>query len=86
MSLTFPIIHLNGSSKSFLQEEYRLAARSVRATIDVVAKVYPHGRDYYPISPDALLSAQAEHAARLSKLREVAEELEAIWENLSDQR
>ena len=81
--MTFPVIHLNGSSKSYLEQQYRDAATAVRRARDVVAQNGPHGRDYYTLPGDAFGEARKEHEARLKRLREVTEELEQIWEEVS---
>lgn len=79
-----PFIHLNGSSRAALLEQYDQARRAVSGARRVVEAASPNLRDYYP-HPDgegAYKRALAEHASRVERLAAVAEELHAICEHL----
>jgi len=76
--LAVPTLHLNGSYGPDLCRAYQDAVSAVYAALNVVAQSAPHGRDYYPQGDGALRQAQAQHDARLGHLRQVADELCAI--------
>ncbi len=77
--LTFPIIHLNGTSANSLLEGYRDAAHCLYDCIALVQKTGPHGRDYYVSKdPQALEKATQDHRARLEKLASVLEDLQEL--------
>lgn len=73
-----PTVHLNGTSRDELLNQIRDAHQAVGAAMDALRKATPHGRDYYPQGPDAILSAQAEHEDRMQKLAAVRAQLEII--------
>jgi len=82
----FPLVHLNGTSRASLLEQYDQARRAVSGARRVVEAVSPNLRDYYPL-PDgeaAYKRALAEHLSRVERLVAVAEELGAICEHLED--
>ncbi len=83
--MQFPRIHINGTSGEDLLAQYEKASRAVEAAVEAVAAGGPHGRDYYVIeypAGDPCQQAIEEHHARLSKLRQVAVEINAIWQDL----
>ena len=83
-TITKPIIHINGTSATMLTEGYLAAHRAVEGAFDTVSGIEFNARDYYVSpDPDAWKKARAEHSARLDKLREVSEELNAIAEHCS---
>lgn len=81
--LQAPILHLNGSGFDNLFRQYAEAAGSVRKALQDLPN--PHGRDYY-VQEGAHERARTEHEARLEKLRGVLHELEAICEELNEQK
>ena len=83
--MTFPRIHLNGTSAIALKGTIANATAALREAERALYETAPHGRDYYVIGTSAFSQAQAEHLIRLAKLQAVREELEAIWENLDEQ-
>jgi hypothetical protein len=76
--LKIPTIHLNGTSKEQLFEQICNAIDGVHAAGDALAKATPNARDYYPQGPEAIYEAMRQHETRMTKLREVARELETI--------
>lgn len=82
--MEFPTIHLNGTSKRELLEQYTEASHAVDAALDALYKAGPNGRDYYVQSASALYKAQDEHYARIKKLREVKQELDDIALHVAD--
>jgi hypothetical protein len=62
--MTYPTVHLNGTSKGSLEEQLRDAYDAVQVAMDKLSDAAPNGRDYYPQSPDAYYQAREEHCAR----------------------
>ena len=83
--MTFPTVHLNGTSKQDLLDGYMNAASALRNAIEALAKAGPNGRDYYVVNSREFDTARIEHAARLKKVNEVLAEVEQIMENIADQ-
>ncbi len=77
--MMMPTIHLNGTSKSGLQEPLEQAIRQLQVAIDKVHETYPNGRDYYPQGDGAISQAMKEHADRIALLKSVHDELSAIY-------
>jgi hypothetical protein len=83
--MTFPTIHMNGTSARSLAEDYSTAGRAVGAACEALAKAGPNGRDYYPQGAEAMKAATSEHCARMERLRAVKAELLALLEYCMDQ-
>ena len=75
--MMIPTIHLNGTSRETLLEQVCDAANAIRDAQRVLQEAAPNGRDYYPLGPDAIGMAIAEHDQRQLKLQSVLEELQA---------
>lgn len=73
-----PSIHLNGTSAESLFKDYLGAYEAVSHALDALQKIPPHGRDYYVQPGDPYPAARAEHDARLQKLQDVKDDLEAL--------
>lgn len=85
--MEYPILNLNGTSRSSLVEQYQNALEAVQNTLDVLSETSPHGRDYIlNKDPRALINATNEYAERQNKLRIVRSELESIVINLCEQK
>ena len=80
--LAKPTVHMNGTSKQVLMDQLCNAIDAIHVAGNTLAAAYPNGRDYYPQGADAIHLAMNQHAARMAKLREVAEELREIVESL----
>jgi hypothetical protein len=79
-----PTIHINGTPRNDLFDNYVTAMLAVEAAIDALTQhTAPNGRDYYPQGDHALRQAQAEHQARLQALNAVSLELHALAEHAS---
>jgi phosphoribosylformylglycinamidine (FGAM) synthase-like enzyme len=78
MTLKIPTVHLNGTSKRALIDGYADAALAIDEAARKLAAAAPNGRDYYVQEPGAINIAMDQHEARMRKLREVRDELEAI--------
>ena len=65
-----PIVHLNGTSRDELIDLRRNAMSALHDALYFMAKMHPHGRDYYPV--DGLYEqALAQHAARVQAVESV---------------
>lgn len=82
--MIFPTIHLNGTSKNQLSEQWMRATDAVREAMRIVQEEGPNARDYYPQGQDVFYKAQAEHVERLRKLDDVYNELRQIMEHVID--
>ncbi len=81
---TFPMIHLNGTSRESLLEGYIDSVNAVHHAIEVLQKNAPNARDYYLMPGDPKFEpAMAEHEARLQKLESVLAELREIGEHVA---
>lgn len=82
--LTGPRIHLNGTSRESLEEQYEKALQVLGLAIDALGETSPNARDYYPIDSGAFSRARGEHASRVRRLREVQGELYWLRESLDE--
>jgi hypothetical protein len=67
---TFPTLHLNGTSKTDLEQEYTAAYYAIGKAIDALAAATLNGRDYYPQADGAYYKARSERDAALEQLRQ----------------
>lgn len=79
--MMLPTIHLNGTSQESLHAGYREALQSIQSAIDALARIPPHGRDYYPQGPHAYAQAHDEYVARMAALQKVCSEIYALAEH-----
>ncbi len=84
--MTNPTVHLNGTSRADLIEDYANMTSALREAERVLVAGSPNARDYYPQGPAAFSSAVKEHEARVAKIRSVREELEAVIDALLEAR
>lgn len=82
--MKLPTIHLNGTSKETLQEQYSKANEAIYAAIRALEGATPHARDYYVQNDQATAEALKEHRARVEKLLEVRKEINTILEHIAD--
>jgi FAD/FMN-containing dehydrogenase len=67
-----PTVHLNGTGRETLHNDYSRAQDTVEAAIQAVAEIEFNARDYYvQTDPDAYNKARAKRTEMLDKLREV---------------
>jgi hypothetical protein len=79
-----PTVHLNGTSSRSLMDQYKAAAMAVQLAAESLPA--PHGRDYYPQGDEAYMRALNEHRVRQQKLKEVYDELFAVYNGVAKQR
>lgn len=78
-----PTVHLNGTSRESLFEQYAEAAQALRQAIDAHERSAPNARDYYPQGPDVFSKARVEHWERSGKLRSVLQEISDLLESVA---
>lgn len=83
--MMIPTVHINGTSRAELERQIETAHGWLVTTIEALEQAAPNGRDYYPQGDGALQVALREHGARLQKLVDVRDELQAIWQGLTEQ-
>ena len=76
--MTFPTIHMNGTSADDLLETYRNALDALSDAQDALAECGPNGRDYYPQGAEAISAAQAEHWKRRKMLTAIHDEIQEL--------
>ena len=76
-----PTIHLNGTHPTDLREQYLNAYRACIAASQALGKAQPNGRDYYPQGDTAAVNARNEHAIRIEKIVEIANEMMAVCQH-----
>jgi len=77
-----PRVHLNGTGREVLLEDYLDAKEAVRLAIGALKACAPNGRDYYVIGPEAIEVAQKQHADRVHRLVLVFQELDFIAQEI----
>jgi len=80
--MQLPTININGTDHSELLTLYMRARKALDAAVEALGDAGPHGRDYQTQEAGALLRAQREHADRITAVRKVRAEIEAIAEHL----
>jgi hypothetical protein len=85
--VTFPTIHLNGTSASELVEAIETAARSIETVCDDLMKTAPNMRDYYPQKDGTQAFERARDALQsdLTAMHNILHRLRATWENINEQ-
>lgn len=79
-----PSVHLNGTSKQELIQSNLAAKNAITEAIIHVQRSAPNGRDFYPQSTNAIITAVAEHWERINKLKKVRDDFEKILEKLTE--
>lgn len=87
VALSVPVSNLHGSGAA-LFDDVLSARASVRLVGAAIHDAAPNGRDYYPIGASALRDAVADHAACLSVIEAIQQELLCIadpdWQPVHD--
>ena len=82
---TFPTLHLNGTGKTNLRDEYAAAYDAIDKAIDALAAATLNGRDYYPQADGAYYQARSERDAALDQLRKAHEYAGEMLAGICDQ-
>ena len=83
--LIIPTVHLNGTGKDTLVNEYVNAMSAMDKAIETFRKITVHGRDYYPQGNNAINEALHQRSKQLEELMTVRNELETIAIAISEQ-
>ncbi|OFV82361.1 MAG: hypothetical protein A2Y78_08430 [Acidobacteria bacterium RBG_13_68_16] len=79
-----PTIHLNGTSRTTLQDNWKEVANAARALKSALINASPNGRDYYPQGENAIVPALVKHLALLDHLAEIEVFTSAMLDHLYD--
>jgi len=77
--LTTPTVHLNGTGRQNLIDQYADAYQALNDALQVLALSHPNARDYYVQGPDAFPRAADEHDDRMQRFTTVRDELLALY-------
>jgi len=80
-----PALNLNGSSAGMLLTQLRGAINALRQAQIALAAATPHGRDYQTLPFGAYSEAADAHSQRQKAVRQVAEDLSTIYDNVLQQ-
>jgi hypothetical protein len=81
---TLPSIHLNGTGRKMLTDDYGVAYRTLQAAIRAFQSIEFNARDYYPQGVDAFHRARSQRDVQLHHLAEVQRYLEAHLMHLGE--
>jgi hypothetical protein len=76
--MILPTIHLNGTHKDTLIEDYSKVGYALLIAETALIENGPNGRDYYPQGPVAFGQAALEHQKRVARLKDIRAEIEQI--------
>lgn len=82
--LTLPSIHLNGTGRRMLTEDYTAAYHALQAAIRAFQSIEFNARDYYPQGADAFHRARTQRDIQLQHLSGVQHYLETHLAHLSE--
>jgi len=82
---TFPTLHLNGTGKTTLRDEYAAAYHAIDKAIDALAAATLNGRDYYLQADGAYYKARDERQEALDKLRSAHQYVGEMLAGICDQ-
>jgi hypothetical protein len=74
--LTLPSIHLNGTGRKMLTDDYGTAYRALQTAFRAFQSIEFNARDYYPQGGDAFAQARTQRDIQLHHLAEVRHYLE----------
>ena len=78
-----PTVHLNGTSKEALLDQYHTVISALRVALEAMVDAEPHARDYYPQGEGAFTLAQRESAWRLSQVLIIQDEFRQLQEHVA---
>ena len=76
-NLTVPSVHLNGTGRKTLQEDYFRAYRALDEAIEAFYKIEFNARDYYVQDDGAFFKARTERECELQRFAQIKAYLEA---------
>jgi hypothetical protein len=86
MSVTIPMIHLNGTSAKSLEGEIREVVDAIGVLRRALQNMTVNGRDHYPkADKESFNKARAEHVARFEVVDKLEAELTELYLGIRDQ-
>jgi hypothetical protein len=85
MASIITLVHLKGTSKESLIEQYAEAYNAVGAAQEALQKASPNGRNYYPLPAGSFEKARNEYIEQAKKLAEVRTFLESLIIGIDEQ-
>jgi hypothetical protein len=82
--LTLPSIHLNGTGRRMLTEDYTTAYYALQTAIRAFQSIEFNARDYYPQGADAFYQARSQRDIQLQHLSGVQHYLETHLMHLGE--
>jgi len=82
--LTLPSIHLNGTGRRMLTEDYTTAYNALQAAIRAFQSIEFNARDYYTQGADAFTRARHQRDVQLQHLADVQHYLESHLMHLAE--
>jgi hypothetical protein len=82
---TFPTLHLNGTGKTTLRDEYAAAYDAIEKAIEALAAATLNGRDYYPQAEGAYHQARSERDAAFLQLHQAHQYAGEMLAGICDQ-
>ncbi len=76
--IQFPVVHLNGSGKANLREQFDTAVSLLEQASSALRLARPHARDYYPDGDAAYYVANDQHQARINAVENILDEMVQI--------
>lgn len=83
-NLTLPTIHLNGSGRKTLFEDYNNAYKALNEALEAFYKIEFNARDYYVQSDTAFYEARTQRDCELARFAQLKEYLEAHLMSLGE--
>lgn len=77
--LQLPILHLNGSGRDNLRDQFKTLYRAARDLENLMCQNGPHARDYFPLGDGAFLAAREQHVQRLQAIQQLVEDYKMLY-------
>jgi hypothetical protein len=82
---TIPTLHLNGTGRTTLRDEYAEAYDALLKAREAFASTTCNGRDFYPQGPDAYYKARDERIAAFAGLEQTIKYVGEVLMGICDQ-
>lgn len=82
---TIPTLHLNGTSKTDLRDEYAAAYDALTKALEAFASTTCNGRDFYPQGPDAYYKARDERSKAFGHIEAARKYVGEVLMGICDQ-
>jgi hypothetical protein len=82
---TIPTLHLNGTGKTTLRDEYAAAYDALTKALEAFASTTCNGRDFYPQGPDAYYQARDERSEAFGHIEAARKYVGEVLMGICDQ-